>query len=170
MRESADRRALFLDRDGVLNQDLGYVGSRDRLVLLDGAVAAVRRANAAGYRVFVVTNQSGVARGYFTVKDVEALHAWMQEYFRQQGARIDAFRYCPHHPDGIVPAYAHTCNCRKPAPGLLRALLEEHAIDPARSLMIGDSARDLAAGEAVAVPAYLFTGSDLDAFVAPLLA
>lgn len=169
MHASADERALFLDRDGVLNLDIGYIGSIDRLVLMDGAVAAVRRANAAGYRVFVVTNQSGVARGYFSEDDVQALHAWMCDRFRHEGARIDAIRYCPHHPEGTVAAYAKTCDCRKPAPGMLRALIAQHGIDPAQSLMIGDSERDLIAARAVGVPAHLFTGGDLDTFVAPLL-
>ncbi|MBK1668152.1 hypothetical protein CKO28_08895 [Rhodovibrio sodomensis] len=170
MSQPADGRALFLDRDGVLNRDLGYVGSRGRLVLIDGAVAAVRRANAAGYRVFVVTNQSGVARGYFTEDDVAALHAWMRARFQEEGARIDGFRYCPHHPDGVVPAYAQRCACRKPAPGLLRGLIEQYGIDPARSLLVGDSERDRAAARAVGIPAHLFNGGDLDAFLAPLLA
>jgi D-glycero-D-manno-heptose 1,7-bisphosphate phosphatase len=170
MTGSPDGRALFLDRDGVLNEDVGYVGSRDRVALIDGAVAAVRRANAAGYRVFVVTNQSGVARGYFTEEDVQALHAWMQARFAQEGARIDAFRYCPHHPEGVVPAYTQACACRKPAPGLFHALIREHGIDPARSLMIGDSERDLAAARAAGIPAHLFPGGDLDAFLAPRLA
>jgi D-glycero-D-manno-heptose 1,7-bisphosphate phosphatase len=170
MQGSPAGRALFLDRDGVLNQDVGYVGSVDRLTLIDGAVPAVRRANAAGYRVFVVTNQSGVARGYFTEDDVRSLHAWMGAQFAEQGARIEAFRYCPHHPEGIVTAYAQVCDCRKPAPGLFRALIGEYGIDPARSLMIGDGDRDLAAARAVGIPAHLFEGGNLDAFLAPLLA
>ena len=164
-----DARALFLDRDGVLNVDDGYVGSVDRVRLVDGAIAAVRRANRAGYKVLVVTNQSGVARGYFTEDDVRALHAWLTERFAEDGARIDALRYCPHHPEGAVEAYAHSCPCRKPAPGLLRELIADYGIDPARSLMVGDSARDLAAAEAAGIPAHLFSGGDLDAFVAPLL-
>jgi D-glycero-D-manno-heptose 1,7-bisphosphate phosphatase len=170
MHGSPDGRALFLDRDGVLNEDLGYVGSVDRVALIDGAVDAVRRANAAGYRVFVVTNQSGVARGYFTEHDVRTLHAWMRAQFAREGARIDAFRYCPHHPEGVVPAYARVCDCRKPAPGLFRALIGEYGIDPARSLMIGDGDRDLAAARAAGIPAHLFAGGNLDAFLAPLLA
>ena len=170
MHGSPDGRALFLDRDGVLNEDVGYVGSVDRVALIDGAVDAVRRANAAGYRVFVVTNQSGVARGYFTEDDVQALHAWMQYRFALEGARIDAFRYCPHHPEGAVPAYARGCACRKPATGLFHDLIRDYGIDPARSLMIGDSERDLAAARSAGIPAHLFPGGNLDAFLAPLLA
>ena len=170
MNGSPEGRALFLDRDGVLNEDVGYVGSIDRVALIDGAAAAVRRANAAGYRVFVVTNQSGVARGYFTEDDVRTLHAWLCAHLAHEGARIDAFRYCPHHPEGIVPAYAQVCDCRKPAPGLFRALIRDYGIDPARSLMIGDSDRDLAAARAAGIPAHLFPGGNLEAFLTPLLA
>lgn len=170
MPDGSGRRAVFLDRDGVLNRDVGYVGSIDRFVLMDGAVAAVRRANDAGYRVFVATNQSGVARGLFTEDDVQALHAWLIDRFAQAGARIDAIRYCPHHPEGIVAPYAGSCTCRKPAPGLLRDLLADYAIDPGLSLMVGDSERDLLAARAAGIPAHLFSGGDLDAFLAPLLA
>jgi D-glycero-D-manno-heptose 1,7-bisphosphate phosphatase len=166
---STGARALFLDRDGVLNIDDGYIGSVERLRLVEGAITAVRRANRAGYKVLVATNQSGVARGYFTEDDVRALHAWMTERFAEDGARIDAIRYCPHHPEGAVAAYRQACGCRKPAAGLLTALIADYGIDPARSLMVGDSARDLAAAEAAGIPAYLFPGGDLDAFVAPLL-
>lgn len=170
MQESNGGRALFLDRDGVLNRDLGYVGTIDRVVLVDGAIAAVKRANAAGYWVFVVTNQSGVARGYFTEEAVGALHSWLIDRFAEAGARIDAIRYCPHHPQGRVAPYARACDCRKPAPGMLRDLLAAYALDPRRSLMVGDSERDLAAAGAVGIPAHLFRTSDLDSFVAPLLA
>jgi D-glycero-D-manno-heptose 1,7-bisphosphate phosphatase len=169
MPDAPGDRALFLDRDGVLNRDFGYVGSVDRMVLVPGAIAAVQRANAAGYRVFVVTNQSGVARGFFTEPDLRALHAWLVDRFARAGARIDAIRYCPHHPQGIVAPYAGPCDCRKPAPGLFRDLLADYAVDPARSLMIGDSERDLAAARAAGIPAHLFDGDDLDAFAAPLL-
>jgi D-glycero-D-manno-heptose 1,7-bisphosphate phosphatase len=89
--------------------------------------------------------------------------------FAEDGARIDAIRYCPHHPEAAVAAYRQACGCRKPAPGLFRDLIADYGIDPARSLMVGDSARDLAAAEAAGIPAYLFPGGDLDAYVAPLL-
>jgi D-glycero-D-manno-heptose 1,7-bisphosphate phosphatase len=169
MPDGAGARALFLDRDGVLNRDLGYVGSIERVVLVDGAIAAVRRANRVGYKVFVVTNQSGVARGFFTEDDLHAVHSWLSDRFARAGARIDAIRYCPHHPQGTVAPYAGACACRKPAAGLFQELLADYAVDPARSLMIGDSDRDLAAARAVGIPAYLFEGGDLDSFLAPLL-
>jgi D-glycero-D-manno-heptose 1,7-bisphosphate phosphatase len=169
MSEAAGVRAMFLDRDGVLNVDDGYIGTPEAVRLIDGATAAVRRANRAGYRVFVVTNQSGVARGYFTEDDVAALHAWLTDRFAEEGARLDAIRYCPHLPDGRVAAYAKACDCRKPAPGLFRELIAAYGVDPASSLMVGDSERDLEAARAAGIPAYLFDGGDLDAFVAPLL-
>ena len=122
MTETADRQtrqrqpAAFLDRDGVLNVDHGYTFRPEELELLPTAAAAVRCLNAAGYIVIVVTNQAGVARGYYTEDAVKAFNAHMRDVLQAQGARIDAFYYCPHHPDGSVKELAIRCDCRKPAP------------------------------------------------------
>jgi D-glycero-D-manno-heptose 1,7-bisphosphate phosphatase len=155
------RPAVFFDRDGVLNLDTGYVHKPEDLRWIDGAVEAVRLANGSGRYVFVATNQSGVARGYYTEEDVRAFHAAMQAQLRAAGAHIDEFVYCPHHADGIVPAFAIACDCRKPAPGMLRGLLARWPVDPGRSLLIGDSARDAAAAAACGIPHALFTGGNL---------
>ncbi len=164
------RRALFLDRDGVINRDLGYVGSRDRFHWTEGAREAIRAASDAGWHVFVVTNQSGVARGHYDEDAVTALHRWMADAVRRAGGTIDDIRYCPHHPEAPLPAYRRACACRKPAPGMLRALLRAWQLDPADCVLVGDQPSDLQAAVAAGVRGVAFAGGDLRATVAPLLA
>ncbi len=163
------RRALFLDRDGVVNRDHGYVGTRERFAWMPGALAAIRHATASGWHVFVVTNQAGVARGYYTEADVGVLHAWMADEARRAGGTIDDVRYCPFHPEGTVPAYRRASDWRKPAPGMLLDLIRAWELDPAHCVLIGDQPTDLAAAAAAGMAAHLFTGGDLAAFVVPLL-
>ncbi len=163
------RPALFLDRDGVINRDHNYVGTRDRFEWMPGAREAIRHATAAGWHVFVVTNQAGVARGFYTEADVAALHAWMADEVRRARGTIDDIRICPFHPDATVPAYRHVSDWRKPAPGMLLDLIRAWELDPARCLLIGDQPTDLAAAEAAGVAAHLFTGGNLATFVAGLL-
>lgn len=162
--------AVFLDRDGVLNQDTGYPYRPEQIVWTPGAAAAVRRLNQAGFLVFVVTNQSGVARGYYSEADVQALHRWMASELVIQGARIDGWRYCPHHPNAAVPAYRLACACRKPAPGMLLSLMEAWPVDRRRSFLIGDKASDLQAARTAGLAAHLFRGGDLDRTVCDILA
>jgi D,D-heptose 1,7-bisphosphate phosphatase len=164
------RRALFLDRDGVVNRDHHYVSTRDRFEWMPGVRAAIRHATQAGWHVFVVTNQSGVARGFYTEADLGALHAWMVDEVRRERGTIDDIRYCPYHPDGTVVAYRRQSDWRKPAPGMLLDLIRVWELDPARCMMIGDQKSDLAAAAAAGVAAHLFGGDDLDAFVAGKLA
>lgn len=164
------RPAAFLDRDGVLNHDVGYLHRVEDLRWIDGAAAAVRLLNARGYWVFVVTNQSGVGRGYYTESDVRTLHATMAGILDRAGGRIDAFYYCPHHPDAEVPAYRMVCRCRKPLPGLIEAALADWPVDRSASFLIGDHARDVEAAAAAGIAGHLFTGGDLLGAVQAILA
>ena len=144
--DAADKRpAAFFDRDGVLVVDHGYAYRHDQLEWIDDAPAAIRLLNEAGYYVFVVTNQSGVARGYFDEAAVNTFHAHMEAGLRVHGAHIDAFYYCPHHPQGSVKDYAVDCRCRKPGTGMLEQAAREWPLDLSRSFLIGDKDSDLKA-------------------------
>jgi D-glycero-D-manno-heptose 1,7-bisphosphate phosphatase len=141
----------FLDRDGVLNVDSGYVHRIEHLQWIDGAFEAVRLLNQNGFRVVVITNQSGVARGHFDEDAVERFHAHMRECLAAAGARIDAFYICPHHPQGAVAAYAIECECRKPKTGLLEQAERDCPVDRSRSFVIGDKDGDVAAAAAFGI-------------------
>lgn len=156
---------VFLDRDGVINADIGYLWRREDFVWIPGAPAAIRLFNERGRPVVVVTNQSGVARGYYSEQDVESLHRWMNAELNRQGARIDAFYFCPHHPDGAIPEYTRVCDCRKPQPGMLLQAMEDWRADPAKSVLIGDKESDVAAAAAAGIRGYLFDGKNLLEFV-----
>ncbi len=163
------RPALFLDRDGVCNVDHGWVGTQERFEWMPGAKGALRMAHARGWHVFIVTNQAGVARGLYDEAAVQDLHTWMQDEALRAGGTIDDFRYCPFHPDAIVPAYRRVSSWRKPAPGMILDLLRTWQLDPARCVLIGDRATDMAAAAAAGVAGHLFPGGDLAEFVRPIL-
>lgn len=163
------RKALFLDRDGVINVDHGHVGSRDRFEWVEGALDTIRHATETGWHVFVVTNQSGVARGYYDEAAVRGLLGWIGDEARRHGGTIDDSRYCPFHPEASVPAYRAHSDWRKPAPGMLLDLIRAWELDPARCVMIGDQDTDVAAAEAAGIAGHRFGGGNLFGFARPLL-
>lgn len=162
-------RALFLDRDGVLNVDHGYVGTRDRFEWVDGAREAVALATELGWKVFIVTNQSGVARGFYTEDDVRSLLAWITDECAVTGGRIDDTRYCPYHPEAPLAAYRRVSDWRKPAPGMLLDLLRVWDVRAADCAMIGDQESDMIAAAKAGVTGYLFAGGNLLEFARPIL-
>lgn len=166
------RKAVFLDRDGVLNVDTGYIGSPDRLELVDGAGEAVARMNAAGYFVAIVTNQSGIARGLFTEADYEKVMQALFDRLGAAGGRIDAVRMCPFHGNGVVERYRQADHpWRKPNPGMILDLIRAHDLSRDGSFMIGDKPGDIAAAHAAGIEGHLFDHSamPLDRFVDGLL-
>lgn len=162
---------VFLDRDGVINIDEGYTHRADQLQWIPGAPEAIRRLNEAGCYVIVVSNQAGVARGYYSEADVEAFHAEMSRRLAEQGAHIDAFYFCPFHPDGVIGTYRDPNHPdRKPNPGMIRRALQDWPIDQDRSCLIGDRATDLEAAAAAGVRGILFESGRLDQLVEAAIA
>lgn len=145
------RRAIFMDRDGTICEEVGYVNHLSRSRLLPNSLEAIRLVNRAGFLAIVVTNQSGVARGLFGEDLVQAVHRQLAGRLEAAGSRLDAIYYCPHHPREGSPPFRQECDCRKPKPGLLLRAAREHGIDLDRSYMVGDSLADLEAGRAAGV-------------------
>ena len=150
-RHSAPRRALFLDRDGVINIDHGYVHAPDQTVFVDGIFSLCEAARDEGYVMVVVTNQAGIARGLYSEPQFVAYTRWLHAEFARRGAPLLATYYCPHHPTAGMGEYRLDCDCRKPAPGMLLEAIRDQAIDPARSLIIGDKTGDIEAGLAAGI-------------------
>lgn len=138
------RPAVFFDRDGTLNEELGYVGELARFHIYPYAAEAVRRVNASGRPAILVTNQAGVARGLYTEADVSALHQHLAAHLAAAGAYLDAIYYCPHHPTKGVNGYGVVCDCRKPQPGLLHRAAREHGLNLAQSWIVTDRLAEIA--------------------------
>ncbi len=134
-------KALFLDRDGTINVEKHYLWKVEDFEFREGIFQLADEYYSAGYLIFVITNQAGVARGYYTEKDLEVLHRWMTEQFRKKGIHITEISYCPHHPD-----VTGACSCRKPRPGMILRLLEKYGVDAGASLLVGDKMSDVEAG------------------------
>ena len=163
--------SVFLDRDGVLNKDIGYVHKPSQINWIPGAKKAVALLKNQGYLVFVVTNQSGIARGLYTEDEVEYLHAWMNgELLKSGGSSIDDFRYSPYHPAFENKTYANFKNWRKPGAGMILDIMEKWPVDNLRSFLIGDRQSDIKAAEAANIAGFLFNGGDLLTFVEAILA
>lgn len=148
MTGATGRPAVFLDRDGTINEQMGYINHLSRFVLLPGAAPGIRRLNELSIPVLVVTNQSGLARGYFPPELLTAVHAKMVAELARQGARLDGIYVCPHHPEAKREEYRLDCDCRKPKTGLFTRAAAEHGLDLAASFVVGDRWSDLKAAAA----------------------
>ncbi|ABZ83422.1 d,d-heptose 1,7-bisphosphate phosphatase subfamily, putative [Heliomicrobium modesticaldum Ice1] len=155
------RPAAFLDRDGVINYDKGYVHKKEDFNWMQGAIEAIKYLNDIGYYVIVITNQAGVARGYYTEEQLNAFHLWINEQLIEQGGHIDKFYYCPHHPTEGIGPYRIICDCRKPSSGLIIKAMEEFNIDKKTSFLLGDKDTDIIAGKEAQINSFLFTGHNL---------
>jgi D-glycero-D-manno-heptose 1,7-bisphosphate phosphatase len=164
------RPALFLDRDGVINVDKSYIFRREDFEWVEGAQDVIRRFNAMGWWVFVVTNQSGIARGYYTEEQMQALHDWMTAELAAANIHIDRIYHCPFHEEGTIPRYTRDSYDRKPKPGMLIRAMTDFPVIKDRSFLIGDKQADLEAAQAAGVRGFLFTGGDLSQFADWVLA
>ena len=147
----AAQPAVFLDRDGVINQESEYVHRIDDFHFIDGVFDACRQLNKAGFRLIVITNQAGIARGYYTEDEFHRLTKWMLDEFTLHGIKIDDVYYCPHHPVHGVGQYLRQCDCRKPGPEMILRAAREHSLDLPQSILVGDKASDIEAGRAAGV-------------------
>ena len=163
--ESILKPAVFFDRDGVLNKDRGFVYKKEDWEWMDGAISAIKKFNALNYFVFVVTNQSGVGRDYYGEVDVKAIHDFMKKELSQNGAHIDAIRYCPHHIEAKLEEYKIDCNWRKPKSGMIDDLLSSFPVDKSKSLLVGDKITDIEAADNAGINALLFQSGNLDLFL-----
>jgi D-glycero-D-manno-heptose 1,7-bisphosphate phosphatase len=145
------QRAAFLDRDGVINFDHGYVHKIEDFTFIPGVFEAIQLLEHAGYLVIVITNQSGIARGYFTDREFERLCTWMEEQLRAKNINLTAVYHCPHLKDASVEKYRHDCQCRKPMPGMIKTACLDWAIDASKSVLFGDKDSDIQAGMAAGV-------------------
>jgi D-glycero-D-manno-heptose 1,7-bisphosphate phosphatase len=154
------RAAAFLDRDGVVNIDHGYTARIEEFEFVPGTLAAARTLAQAGYALVVITNQSGIGRGLYSLRDFEQLTDWMRARFAQAGAPLAGVYFCPHHPTEAPGEYRRNCDCRKPAPGMLLAAARELALDLSRSILFGDRDSDLLAAQAAGVPQRVLLGTN----------
>ena len=154
-------KVAFLDRDGVINVDYGYVVIQEQFEFVDGVFTVCRLLRDLGYELIVVTNQSGIARGYYSEQDFLDLTAWMCEQFNRQGVPLLDVFYCPHHPQAAILNYRQNCRCRKPAPGMIEQACQKYPIDLQRSIMIGDQISDLQAAQAGGVSKFYLLSNEL---------
>ena len=144
-------KAVFLDRDGVINIDHGYTYKPEEFEFIDGVFETCQKMQASGYKIVVVTNQSGIGRGYYSEQDFHYLSQWMVEQFAEHGVQISGVYFCPHHPEKAKAEYLKSCDCRKPEPGMLLQAAKELCLDLSASIMVGDKESDIQAGRKAGV-------------------
>lgn len=154
-------RAVFFDRDGTLNVDVKYLHRVEDFIWIDGAREAIKYCNDRGYLAIIITNQSGVARGYYDEGAIFKIHSWMNAELSRIDAHLDDIFYCPHHVDGVVEEYAKQCNCRKPAGGMLESAIQKYNIDRTRSYFVGDADTDMQCAKNAGVTGIKYIGGNL---------
>ena len=150
------KKALFLDRDGVINIDYGYVYNKDSIDFVDGIFELCVKAKKKGYIILIVTNQSGIGRGYFTDDQYKKLAKWIENCFKEKEVIIEKTYYCPHHKEANISSYKKDCYFRKPNPGMILKAIKDYNIDPKKSILIGDKASDILAGRAAGIKTNIF--------------
>ena len=152
-------KVAYLDRDGTINVEKEYLSKPDEVELIPGSASAIRLLNEAGYRVFGVSNQAGVARGYFMIEDVLAVNEKVSALVAEGGGRLEGILYCPHHPEGKLPEYTKICGCRKPATGMIEQAVKKYDLNPSETVFIGDKALDIKTGQNIGATTILvYTG------------
>lgn len=160
MKAKVKKKALFLDRDGVINVNTGYLYKPKDVQWISGIIDVMRAFQQQGYLLIIVTNQSGIGRGYYSEDDFYSLTQWMRQYLLEQHVHIDDVFYCPHHPEKAKGHYLQKCDCRKPSPGMLLTAMEKWNIDKSQSVLIGDSCSDIEAGLAAGLSrCYFFSNA-----------
>lgn len=162
---NTQNKAVLFDRDGTLNVDVDYLYRQEDFRWMPDAVNALQWLTEKGYDLYVVTNQSGIARGYYTVQDMQKLHKYMNDELKKHGVQIKKFYFCPHLKDGKVQEFAVDCNCRKPKPGLIIQCMQENNLIPQNCFVIGDKPRDMESAVSAGVKGYLYEGGSLLEFV-----
>lgn len=157
------KKALFLDRDGVVNLDIGYGSKSEDIVFVPGIFDICREAVALGYVVIIVTNQSGIGRGYYSEAEFQQLTDWIARRFAEEQCPITHTYYCPHHPEAAVEHYRKKCDCRKPNPGMILSAISDYCIDPDQSLLIGDKPRDIISAQSAGIAQQLLFAPENDA-------
>ena len=151
--------ALFLDRDGVINQEKEYLHQKEHFQFIDGVLETCQEMLLRGYKLIVITNQSGIARGYYSEQQFLELSQWMSQQFAAAGAPLAGIYHCPHHPDGKIEQYTMSCDCRKPMPGMILQAAKDHRINLQQSILVGDKISDVHAGKAAGIKCNLLVNS-----------
>ncbi len=154
-------KAVFFDRDGTLNVDIAYLHRPEDFIWIEGAKEAIKYVNDKGYLAILVTNQSGVARGYYPEEDIKEVYEWMNKELAKIGAHLDALFFCPHHPQGKIPAYTQVCNCRKPDTGMIDEACLQFNIERSKSYFVGDSDTDMDCAHNAGIQGIRFAGGNL---------